>query len=386
MINAYYSANPDTFTADEQAELRYARIDKEATPDDITMYQQELAEIKERVSRGEAEFADEAQIESDDEGSAKQGGELGWFSRGQMVPEFEATAFSMKPGEISDPVRTSFGFHIIYVEEKEAKPEERVKARHILRKIQPSAETLDRLEALADSLRTAIKKDGFEKAVKSFPGVESGTTGLFSKKDEMIRGLGYLSGAAMFAFSNNPDEDSISERLDNDQALYLLKVERRTKKGVQPLADVRSRIRSILTDSLQRDRARTHLKQIRENMASDASLASLHATDTLLVSGVSDTVSRMQYVAEVGYNNRALETAFTLPTGSVSPVVEADGSFFIIKPLIREPVETIPWESTEIAKVKATLTEKSRRNAYMEWYVNYRKSIHIEEKLDKYFE
>ncbi len=94
----------------------------------------ELEEIYERISRGES-FADLAK-EYSDCGSASAGGDLGYFGRGEMVKTFENTAFSLKPGQVSDIIETQFGYHIIKLEDIK---ENQVRARHILKDLTPTS-------------------------------------------------------------------------------------------------------------------------------------------------------------------------------------------------------------------------------------------------------
>jgi parvulin-like peptidyl-prolyl isomerase len=103
-----------------------------------------------RIEAGEA-FADVAQEVSEDPGSAANGGDLGWFGRGQMVPEFEEAAFSLKVGELSQPIKTDFGYHLILVDEINT-DEDQVKARHIL--VRPDTTPSD--EAVAAATAAAL--------------------------------------------------------------------------------------------------------------------------------------------------------------------------------------------------------------------------------------
>lgn len=106
-MKAYFEENKDEFGEQEQVKASHILVEDKAL----------AKELKAKIDEG-ADFAELAKENSTDPGSKDSGGELGFFGKGQMVPEFEAAAFSMKAGEISKPVQTSNGFHIIKVEEK----------------------------------------------------------------------------------------------------------------------------------------------------------------------------------------------------------------------------------------------------------------------------
>lgn len=126
---------------------------------------EQLLSIKERILSGDADFASMARQYSDDPGSAAQGGDLGFFRRGELAPEYEATAFNLKQGEISDPVETMFGFHMIQLLETRGNT---FNSRHILIIPTPSENDIKKAERYLDSLRQQIvdEKISFAKAAK----------------------------------------------------------------------------------------------------------------------------------------------------------------------------------------------------------------------------
>ncbi|CAN5319982.1 peptidylprolyl isomerase [soil metagenome] len=119
-IQEFYDENPAEFDKDESVRARHIllRTSDLDDPEAIAAKAAAAKSLRERlVGEGAEDFATVAQAESDD-GSAAQGGDLGEFGRGTMVPEFEAAAFDLAPGEISEPVKTDFGYHLIKVESR----------------------------------------------------------------------------------------------------------------------------------------------------------------------------------------------------------------------------------------------------------------------------
>ncbi len=122
-VKAYYEKHREKYQEPRAVRARHILIEvpQGATPEQEKEALKKAQRLRERILKGE-DFAKLAQEYSADPGTKEKGGELGFFTQGQMVKEFEEAAFRLKPGEISEPVRTPFGYHLIQVEEiKEAK-------------------------------------------------------------------------------------------------------------------------------------------------------------------------------------------------------------------------------------------------------------------------
>jgi len=127
----------------------------------------QLLKFKNEIGTGKATFAELARAYSEDPGSAAQGGDLGFFRRGELAPEYEATALNLRPGEISEPVETQFGFHMIQHLEIKGST---YNTRHILRIPKPTEEDIQKEERYLDSLKKEILagKIDFAKAAKEY--------------------------------------------------------------------------------------------------------------------------------------------------------------------------------------------------------------------------
>ena len=110
--HAIYDQTVKLMKPEEEVHARHILVDNEA----------EAKKIAARIKGGE-DFAKVAAETSKDPGSKAEGGDLGWFTKDRMVPDFANAAFAMKPGQVSDPVKTQFGWHVIKVEEKRTKPQ-----------------------------------------------------------------------------------------------------------------------------------------------------------------------------------------------------------------------------------------------------------------------
>jgi peptidyl-prolyl cis-trans isomerase SurA len=167
-VKKYFNTIPKDSIPFLSAEVQVGEIVRfpEINRQEKLRIKEKLLDIKKKILEG-ASFSELAKLYSEDYGSAKQGGDLGWHGRGELVPEFEAVALSINEGEIADPVESEFGFHLIQLMERRGN---RFLARHILIRPKPSDDDIKRTIHKMDSIRTLIMKDSmsFEQAAKDY--------------------------------------------------------------------------------------------------------------------------------------------------------------------------------------------------------------------------
>jgi peptidyl-prolyl cis-trans isomerase C len=168
-VRKYFEAHKAEF---EQVHARHILIRVQGSPSPVRPGQKDLTDaealakaqdLRKRIQAGE-DFAQLAKQESDDTGSGTNGGDLGSFRRGQMVPTFEQAAFAMQPGDLSEPVKSQFGYHLIKVEAKESKSFEEVRP-ELERRMRPE-QAQKTLEELQKKSQVVLDPDFFGLAKK----------------------------------------------------------------------------------------------------------------------------------------------------------------------------------------------------------------------------
>jgi parvulin-like peptidyl-prolyl isomerase len=325
-ISALYEESKEEYKEFEKRRIRLIEIEAKPTAEDEAEVLNRMLEIKQEILGG-LDFAEAARSNSDDYMTAQNGGDLGFFERGEMVPEFEEAAFSLETGEISEPVRTQYGFHLIKVEEKKSENEtESIHARHILMKVDIGYETSDSLATIIQNLREEIAQKGFEKA--------AGALGLTIKdpppfqRGSFIQDLGFLPRIVNFAFNHKPG--SISNSIGTETSIYFVKVVEEIPETYKPLDEVRP----LLVDRIRLTKREEAAKAVAESIRQDAMLGGeLDAAAHKHELEIKETplFKETDTVPGIGVNTAFAKACHLLAEGQLSPPVKGSSGYYIIR-------------------------------------------------------
>ncbi|HDS74799.1 MAG TPA: hypothetical protein ENN56_04580, partial [Firmicutes bacterium] len=309
-VQQYYRSHLREYAQPDRAMLRYVIIGRKPSARDSIIAQNQAWDIYQQIQQG-ADFADLARRYSEDESNAGTGGDLGTFARGMMVPPFEEAAFAARPGTVTEPVHTRFGWHIIKVERKVTTPEDSVEAKHILvRDTEPGFETLDSLQTIAENLTAAHlqfadRAREYGLSVETTPWFSHDVTYPISQIAEPLRRL------VRWAFVG--EVDSIATPHTTDDHIIVAQLAARRTAGPRDLSEVRPQIESKLRLEKKVDAALRMLQPVAERIAQGQPMdAAVHGTDFSVVD-VGPFV-RSQYLPEVeaGAFDGFTGAAFTL--------------------------------------------------------------------------
>lgn len=341
-IRAHYDANRAQFVRPVTARVTLAHIPKASAADTVAAYNRAEA-IRTELLAG-ADFAEVAQRESQDRGSAALGGDLGTFGRGQMVEEFEEAAFSLPVGQISEPIETDFGFHLIQVQERTG---DEVQARHILITFEPSEEAMDLLFTRADSLEALAERAGIERAARAVnTPVRQGV--VISTAQSFVPEIGSVTEALEWIVSEQAASDplTISPVFETTEAFYIVGVEAFTPSGTIPLAEATPEVRRQIIVEKKNAEARRIGQQMVAEVRGGKPLEQAASERGLTVESAG-AFTRAGFNPAFGQANAATGAAFGVPIGQVSDVVGTAGGLFIVRPTERTEASRADFEASK---------------------------------------
>ncbi len=383
-VRAWYDQHQEDYEVDERASLDIVTFSKTPTQEDWDRLKTEVEYIQEQIAAGE-DFAEMAKAYSEDN-SAAQGGDLGWFARGRMVQPFEEAAFELEVGEVSEPVRTQFGWHLIKVTDKRTQNnEEEIRASHILLKIETSSETIDRYVRTANEILDNISGGNLEGAVETTGDttltVEN--TGLFFQGQNVnIPKIGVDRQINEFAFKNRPG--TTSPIFETEAAIIIAKVAEHVPAGIASFEEVRDQVRRDLVRHMTKQICRQQIQKAYEEVTGGTSFEKA-AEDNRLIRIEGTGVTRTGYLRNIGRDPKVIGSIFSLENpGDISEPVEWENGWAIIKLNSISSADLTRYAGIRDSLYSVVLGTK-QREVFNTWYTNLIESAEIENYLDEVF-
>ena len=371
-VRAYYDTHKKQFDRPGRAKVSIIVIPRAVTAADSAAVRARAVALRSRILAGE-KFEDVARAESADSVSAANGGSLGRGPKGRFIPAFETAAYALKPGEISQPVLTPFGYHIIRVDEKKG---DTLALRHILLRVQQSDSAASRTDRRADSLaKMAASTDQpakFDSAARALH-IPILRAEVIEGNPLTINGQ-FIPSAGPWAFQGTRPGET-SELFDAEDGYYLARLDSLTPGGTQPLDQAKSDIRKFLISQKKIDL----LIPQATNFAKVAAASNLESAAKLLNMEVVKTkmFTRVTGVPELVRTPEAVGAAFTLPLNTVSEPIRAMAGVVV------ERVDNrVPASRPEFEKQKDVLRQQELQQLRQQRVRDFLTNLRAVAKID----
>ncbi|HTU99661.1 MAG TPA: peptidylprolyl isomerase [Luteitalea sp.] len=359
-IQRAYRSNIDQYTQAEQVRASHILLNTEGKNEAEVRAKAEglLAQLK-----GGADFAALAKANSQDAVSAAKGGDLDFFARGRMVPEFDAAAFSLPVGQLSDLVKSPFGFHIIKVTDKKAAE---VQALETVRAQITEQQKFERAQTRVQELSATIARElktpaDLDKAANA-RGLKVQESQLFTRT-EPIPGLGASPEVSEQAFTL--EQGKVSGPLRTGTGVAFLTVTGSEAARVPALAEVKERASTDLKRKKAQDMARAKAQSVVASLKGSGDFDAAAKAAGLTVR-TAENLARGAAIPEVGPSPAVDQVAFSLPVGSVSEPLNTPNGIVILRVVNRTDVP-----ADELAKNRDGLRRELASQKRAQFFASY---------------
>jgi peptidyl-prolyl cis-trans isomerase D len=372
-VRAYYDAHKKEFDRPGRAKVSIIIVQRQVSAADSAAVRARALQARSRILGGE-KFEDVARAESADSTSAVQGGSLGRGPAGRFVAPFEAAIKELRTGEISQPVLTQFGYHLIKLDERKG---DTLSLRHILYRIQQSDSAAALTDRRADSLaRIAASSDDpakFDEAARVLR-IPIVRTEAIEGNSVTLNGR-FIPSVGPWAFQGaRPGETS--ELFDAEDGYYLARLDSITPGGIVSLDQAKADIRTYLTRQKKVDA----LVPQATNFAKVAAASSLESAAKLMNQKIikPKPFTRVSGAPELTNLPEAVGAAFSLPLDSVSAPIKSPGGVVVLRVDNRLPAKPAEFEKQKDV-LRSQELQQARQQRVREFLSNLRATADIED-------
>lgn len=373
-IAAFYKKNAKLFDRPGRAVVSLLFVPRAVTAADSAAARARIDALRAEIAGGAA-FDAVAKRASEDSTSAVNGGALGKGGRGRFTPRFEEAAYALKVGELSQPVLTPFGWHLIKLDGRVG---DTLDVRHLLITVGQSDSSAMRTDRRADSLAAQAANQtesaAFDAGAKAL-GLTPAPVVAFDKEPLSFAGR-YVPSVSAWAFSGvRPGESS--DLFDSPEAYYVARLDSLTPGGTAPVAEVKEEIRGRLA----REKRLEKLRALGSQLAAAARGSSLEAAAAQrnLTVERSKRFVRVDAVPGLGQYTEAVGAAFTAPVGQVAGPFRANDALVVLRVESRVEATKAAFEAGKGAQ-RAQLIQSLRQQRVEEFLANLREKAAVKDR------
>lgn len=377
-IRQYYGDHKSEFDKGKEVRARHIlfRVDQDADQETVSTVKAKAEEILKQLKDG-ADFEEMAKNHSEDKGSGENGGDLGFFGKGRMIPEFEEVAFALSAGEMSDLVRSQFGFHIIKVDEIREEKDPYGKAKPTI----TDQLKLDKAQKLAadraeisyndllttDDLQEVASKDELQVQVSNF----------FAKGEPIDEDTIGLPQIQDIAFTLNANE-KFSPPIETPLGYYIIELLELTEPYIPELPEIKDEVADAVRQEKMQELAKAEAEKIEKALAEGTAWEEI--TENYPVEAISPRpFSRRQpYISEArGNSEEFAKIAYALKDGENSSIIKLSEDYGIIRVKERTGIDMETFQK-EKDSLRQQFLQKKQETVFREFIEELRQKADIQ--------
>ena len=303
-------------------------------------------------------FEEIAKEKSKDPGSARVGGDLGWFGKGRMIKEFEEAVFSGKVGVVQKPVKTSFGYHIIKVT---GISDKKYIVERIVNPVKESATTKDEKFNNAKDVAYLADKNDFEKEA-NLMNYQIQETGYFTQEAVSIPGLGINKRLVEFAFDNRLN--TVGEVFKVQKGFVVPQISEVKEGGIIPFEEVKEQMKPAALIDKKFEMAKSLAEEILSKINGD--LNKVKEIDPRLTVKNTGRFNATTSIPGIGVDHAFIQTALRLEPNKISEPVKSNSGYYLIKVISKTAYDSSSY-AAQSSTIRNNIIQQKKQTVVNEW-------------------